>query len=286
MYKRIIVGFDGSEYSKAALAEAGHWAKIHDGKVILFHSVYFDQEEFGILPELFSKRFEPARKMCRDMKMAFEREFGLELEIKVVEGEAPEMLLREASEIGADLISMGTYGRKGLGRLIMGSVTSRVIAESPCDVLVVKRPCTECLGRYESILVPYDGSKPSQLALARAAELTAEDPARIILTYIIPRYEEMVNFIRTEGIQQLFYKEAERLMQGAESTARELGISNLDIRIDEGSPADRIIAITEETKSDLIIMGSSGWRKLNRAIIGSVAERTISNSLVPVIIVR
>lgn len=286
MYKKIVVGFDGSEYSKAALAEAGHWAKLHEGKVTLVHSVYFDQEEFGILPELLSKRFDAARKMCGDVKTTFEKEFGFGLETKIVEGEAPETLLRVASEIGADLIAMGTYGRKGLGRLIMGSVTSRVIAESPCDVLVVKRPCTECLGRYESILVPYDGSEPSRIALARAAELTAENPAHIILLYIIPRYEEMINFIRTEGIQQLLYKEAERMMQGAASTARKLGISSLDVRIDEGNAADRIVAISEETKSDIIIMGSSGWRKLNRAIIGSVAERTISNSSVPVIIVR
>ena len=58
MYKSIVVGYDESLSSKAALKEASLWVKVHGGKLILVHAVYFDQEEFAILPSQMEKRFE------------------------------------------------------------------------------------------------------------------------------------------------------------------------------------------------------------------------------------
>ena len=50
MYNSIVVGYDESLSSKAALKEASRWVKVHGGKIFLVHAVYFDQEEFAILP--------------------------------------------------------------------------------------------------------------------------------------------------------------------------------------------------------------------------------------------
>lgn len=79
------------------------------------------------------------------------------------------MIIDIAREKKVDLIVMGTYGRRGLNRLIMGSVTSQVIVKSAVDVLVVKKECT---GGYRSILLCYDGSEFSRKALARACDLS------------------------------------------------------------------------------------------------------------------
>ncbi len=171
MYKNIIVAFDGSEYSRAALVESSNWIKRHGGKIILVHAVYFDEEEFAIAPEQRERRFKLGKEACYQTKDMVLSEFGVQAEALVCEGEPPDVIVDIAREKKADLISMGTHGRRGIKRLVMGSVTSKVIANASCDVLVVKKPCAECTGEYKSILVPFDGSEFSKKALDRACKL-------------------------------------------------------------------------------------------------------------------
>jgi nucleotide-binding universal stress UspA family protein len=177
MYSTIVVGYDESESSKAALKEASLRVKSRNGKLYLVHAVYFDKEEFAILPSQMEKRFEMGTHVCKMAKQELQTQFGMNgsVESFVCEGEPPEVLIDIAQGKKADLIALGTYGRKGLKRLLMGSVTSQVILDAPCDVLVVKRPCKECTGSYQSLLVPYDGSEFSKKALRRAGEMAKAD---------------------------------------------------------------------------------------------------------------
>jgi nucleotide-binding universal stress UspA family protein len=114
MYNSIVVGFDESEYSKAALTEAAQWIKKHGGKVTLVHAVYFDKEEFAILPSQMEKRFEIGTNICRQAKINLQADFGLNggVESLVCEGEPPEVIVETAQGKNADLIALGTYGRK------------------------------------------------------------------------------------------------------------------------------------------------------------------------------
>ena len=162
MYKNIIAAFDGSEASKAALIESSNWVKRHGGRVFIVHAVYFDEEEFSIAPEQREKRFEFGKKISYQAKEEILSRFDINIESIVCEGEPPDVIADIAREKKVDLIVMGTHGRKGLKRLLMGSVTSSVIASSPCDTLIVKKPCKECNGEYKSILVPFDGSEFSK----------------------------------------------------------------------------------------------------------------------------
>ncbi|HXX58226.1 MAG TPA: universal stress protein, partial [Thermodesulfovibrionales bacterium] len=64
MYETIVVGFDGSESSKAAVIESSNWIRRHGGRIVLVHAVYFDEEEFGMAPEQREKRFDFGKKAC------------------------------------------------------------------------------------------------------------------------------------------------------------------------------------------------------------------------------
>ncbi len=224
MYKTILVAFDGSEFSRAALIESSNLAKRHGGKVIMVHAVYFDEEEFSLAPEQREKRFELGKKVCYQARETISSEFGIEVESLICEGEPPDVITDIAAGKKADLIAMGTYGRKGLKRLVMGSVTSKVIVNSPCDVLVVKKPCSECTGQYKSILVPFDGSEFSKKALEHACELSRMDNAEITVLYVIPRYEEMVEFFKTESIKKSLMQEAQRITAEANKIASSRGL--------------------------------------------------------------
>ena len=73
MYKSIIVGYDESLSSKAALKEASLRVKRQGGTLVLVHAVYFDQEEFAILPSQMEKRFEFGTHVCLTAKKNLHR---------------------------------------------------------------------------------------------------------------------------------------------------------------------------------------------------------------------
>lgn len=287
MYSTIVVGYDESESSKAALKEASLRVKSKNGKLYLVHAVYFDQEEFVIVPSQMEKRLEMGAHMCRTAKQDLQAQFGLNgsVESYVCEGEPPEVLVDIARGKNADLIALGTYGRKGLKRLLMGSVTTSVIVNAPCDVLVVKRPCKECTGTYQSLLVPYDGSEFSVKALTRAAGMAKADGGRITVLYVIPRYEEMMEFYRSEMIRKSLRHEADRILGEATTVASKLGVS-IRTEVREGYASDEIVAAAQKLENDLITMGTYGWKGMNSAIMGSTTNRVISNASCPVLVVK
>ena len=285
MYKTIVVGYEGSEYSKAALTEAAIRVKKTGGKLILVHAVYFDDEEFGIAPVQLEKRLEVGQKICYQTKEKFASAYGIEIESLVCEGEPPEVLVDIAQGKGADLIALGTHGRKGLKRLLLGSVTSGVIHKSQCDVLVIKKRCTDCTGSFKSILVAYDGSASSRKCLARSISLARSEGAELTALYVIPRYEEMVEFFMTESIRKSLNEEGRKVLSTANEIASKEGFP-LATMVQEGQSAAKVIEMAGKLKSDLIAMGSHGWTGVNKAIIGSTAERVIINAACPVLIVR
>lgn len=287
MYNSIVVGFDESEYSKAALAEAAQWIKIHGGTLSVVHAVFFDKEEFTILPSQMEKRFEIGAHICRQAKINLQTEFGLNgsVESFVCEGEPPDVIVETAQGRNADLIALGTLGRKGLNRFLMGSVTAQVILNSSCDVLIVKKPCTKCSGSYHSLLVPFDGSESGKKALARACELSKLDGGEITVMYVIPRYEEMMDFFKTEAITKSLFSEAAKIVDEAKKIASAQGVQ-IKATVLEGHAADKIMELAGKLKNDLIIMGTHGWRGMNKAIMGSTAERVIAYASCPLLVVR
>ena len=284
MYKNILLGFDDSKFSEAALVETMHWAKAHDSKVTLVHAVFFDSEEFCISPSQLEKRFEDGRAACERAVGTYCRMFDVDIEFMVVQGEPHQVIPDAARKIDADLIVMGTYGRRGLRRMFMGSVTAGVILNAPCDVLVVKRKCEECTGEYSRILIPYDGSESSSKAIGHVHKLTNGNPANVTILYVVPDYEGM-EYLRTNSIKKRIGEEATRIVLEGERLAEKKGIKASTL-IENGRAADRITATAQGLGSDLIIVGSHGWHGFDKTILGSTTERVIMQSPVPVLVVK
>jgi nucleotide-binding universal stress UspA family protein len=285
MYRRILVGYDDSPASRAALLEAAHWVKRHGGELALVHAVFFEAEEFGIAPEQLDRRIAAGRRLCAAAVDSTAAAPGVPVRTIICEGEPPDVLIDTADGLDADLVVLGTYGRRGLRRMLMGSVTAQVISRSKVDVLVVHRPCQECRGEYRSILVPYDGSAFSRGALRRACGLAKGGGATVTVLYAIPRYEEMVGFVRTEGISARLAEEAQKIVTAAARLAGELGVSAAT-EVAEGPAADQVVDAVKKSGHDLVVMGSHGHRGMERALLGSTAERVILNAPCPVLVVK
>jgi nucleotide-binding universal stress UspA family protein len=285
MYRKLIVGFDESPTSHAALLEAAHWVRRHGGEIVLVNVSFFDTEEYGIAPEQLDKRLAAGERICTAAAREVADTFGVAVSSVIVQGEPPETLVETARAKEGDLIVIGTHGRRGLNRLFMGSVAARVIAAAPMPVLVVRRACDACRGEYRRILVPFDRSAFSAAALRQACALAHADGGAVTALYAIPRYEEMIGFVRSEGIREQIEREARKILAGATEVAAAAG-ATIATELADGPAADEIVAAATRLDADLIAIGSHGHRGVDKILLGSTAERVILSAPCPVLVLK
>ena len=140
MYKKIMVGYDGTKFSECALKEAMALAKGSAAKLLLVSAPEIDVEFQAMAPEA-NELMEKKARTDLDLAAAKVKKAGLSCETKiVVTTSTQEALVETAKKNKVDLIVLGTHGRTGLVRLLMGSTTARVIGHAHCSVLVVRCP--------------------------------------------------------------------------------------------------------------------------------------------------
>ncbi len=138
-FKNILVPTDGSEYTKAAVREAVSLAKLSGGKITALYVL--DQSVFTNMPmdtavmnvyNTLEKEGKAAVDFVRDLGA----ENSVEVEVSIKEGTPVKVILDESPNY--DIIVMGTLGRTGMSKLLMGSVAERVVRAAQCPVLVVR----------------------------------------------------------------------------------------------------------------------------------------------------
>jgi len=137
-WQRILLATDGSEYSRKAAERALILAQELGGTLKIVSVLEISSHIYAVAPELAEEKIKLPRKNAQEAKdLAVSR--GIIAEDFVREAEsADEPIIELARSANIDLIVMGSHGRTGLKRLLMGSVTERVIGNAPCPVLVVK----------------------------------------------------------------------------------------------------------------------------------------------------
>jgi len=132
---KILVAYDGSEYSDRALSEAADLAKKFNGSVTLIHVFWDDQVKKFEGTEI---RDQPTMRMLADAEKRLKAS-NVNYEMRSERSnDPPYIILKTAKDEGFDCIAMGSRGRGGAKAWILGSVSSRVVAESSCPVIVVK----------------------------------------------------------------------------------------------------------------------------------------------------
>jgi len=140
MYKKIMVGYDGTKFSDCALKEAISLAKGSGAKLLLVSAPEINIELQAMAPEA-NKIMEEKARTDLDLAAAKVKKAGLTCEKKIViAASTQEALVETAKKSKVDLIVLGTHGRTGLVRLLMGSTTARVIGHAHCNVLVARCP--------------------------------------------------------------------------------------------------------------------------------------------------
>jgi nucleotide-binding universal stress UspA family protein len=140
---------------------------------------------------------------------------------------------------------------------------------------------------FTNILVAMDGSEASQRALSQAVDLAKLCNAKLHTIYVVET--GLFSSLPMEGTVEIMYsvleKEGEEVMEKAKIYASENGITAIT-HMKQGHAGTEILALAEEEKSDLIIVGSHGKSNTDRLLIGSVSTFVVTHSTVTTMVVR
>ncbi len=284
---KLLLATQNAGLDEGAIREAIALAKICSGKLSAVSVVEINPEFEAFAPELAEKAAIKTREHLEAVRAMAAKE-GVECEIIAHRGQEPyQFIVDEAAKKQSDIIVMGRKSKTVLQRLMMGSVTAKVIGYAPCNILVVP---DKAAVEYKKILVATDGSKYSETASRQAVMIARRCGASIIAISVIPSETgSPLDIVHSEMQRDII---ADKELKAAESSiikvreiAEKEGLS-VEGLIMSGGPYEAITASAKENNIDLIVVGSHGKTGLERLIMGSVAERVIMLSPCAVLVVK
>lgn len=215
---------------------------------------------------------------------------GLDAESRIGEGAPGPTLCDIAAEVAADIVVIGSSGRSGLGRAMLGSVSDHVLRNAPCPVLVSRGEQSAADG---PILVGTDGSEAAVHAAAVGVALLA--PAAVVAATISPMFRQPVPYdgsleehiIATDDeLAQIHAARESEATVALDATIDAIGRVDVERRVAEGKPADTLCEIATELGARVIVIGSRGRNVVARAFLGSVSDHIVRNAPCPVLVDR
>lgn len=286
--RRILLPTDLSESADHALKQAVELGAQHRAKVDILHVVTLenlDPSEVQQAMDDFMAKVE--EEVFGDLATRSEsvRTRGLEVETAVVRRPFPvEAILERITETKPDIVVMGTHGRSGLRKLLLGSVAASVVLESPCPVMTVAMDAKVAEGEkgFDPILVPVDFTEYSERAIESAQSLVAPS-GKLILEHVVSIPEHPSFY--AGGVTKAFQLHPE-LPGLIGDKLSELYQGPSEIVVSEGNVVDEILETAKSKKAQLIAMGTRGMSRQDYLLLGSVTHGVIGRAKVPVLAVK
>ena len=303
MLDALLVPLDGSHFSEhtlplaAALSRSSgatlHLAHVHRDHppVHLLANTQFHFE--GLDLEEYEERHRvEERDYLSGVAEKMKEETGLEPEQVLLEGEIVDALEGHARDIGARLILMTTHGRTGVSRAWLGSVADVLVRQTHLPVLLV-RPAEGGNGApailtMKHLLVPLDGSELSERILPAVLEVARAMGSRVTLMSVVQPVVHVAARslpLPAAHVEERKAKAMEYLGQVAESLRRE-DIDTAVRVVADTSPAAAVLSAVQSEGADLVAMCTHGHAGFTRAVLGSVADKVLRASPVPVLLER
>jgi nucleotide-binding universal stress UspA family protein len=285
--QRIACAIDFSESSHQAMRTAAHLARERGAELVLLHA-WEDPTVVAVdvTTPTFRTQVKQAAEGGLEQALRDTRALGkVAATVRLVEG-TPWQAIVEVAErdptIG--LLVVGTLGRTGIKRAVLGSVAEQIVRHAPCPVLVVRRGSEP--RPYRHVLVPVDFSQSSRAAMRFAAELVTGD-ARITLVHVLEVPTSYHGELNPPEALAAIDRRGASLLEEFVGELRGLTTATVDTHTRVGSPVHQVLAMVEHDPTyDLVVTGSHGRTGVGRFLLGSVAERLVRHAPAPVVVVH
>lgn len=279
---RVLVATDFSEVSEKALHHAIAIARRYGAKFYLAHIV--SSSGFNLVgPESIVQATDLALNDARQLEAKLTKSgalAGLSHEVVVTSGNVWEELKLIASTERVDLIVIGTHGRTGLSKIVMGSVAETIFRHASCPVLTVG-PCAPSdpwsCATLHHILYPTDLTSDSAQAVPYAISLASEHGAELTLLHVVERVTGEARH------------DQQRVTAALESRMRELlpsGSSPRKVQVAFGPIEETILDVARQQSSDLIIMGLTSPATFVDHLAWLHAYKIVREACCPVLTIR
>ena len=280
MFEDILVPTDGSDCAAAAVEYAAELASRYGARVYVLSVV--DSRPFDDMPhrETVEAAAEETVAAVRD-DLA---DVGVTAETAVRVGIPHREVLDYADENGVDLVAMGTHGRTGVERYLLGSVTEKTVRLSDVPVLTV--PGTDGADtRFSEVLVPTDGSEQAEAAVGVGTDVADTYSARLHALSVVEPAALGLD-VRSEMLIDALGEAAQAAVERVAERATAAGVTDVEMDVRYGYPYREVLNYADENEVDLVAMGTHGRTGIARYLLGSVTEKVVRTAGVPVLTVR
>jgi nucleotide-binding universal stress UspA family protein len=200
-------------------------------------------------------------------------------------------VLTQAELVSADLLVLGTHGRSGFERLLLGSVAERIVRKAPCPVMIVPRHAADAAPdepvRFRRILCPVDFSDGAARAVRYAVRLAEEARAQLMPLHVLDVPQEILTqpasaALDIERIRAAATAEATRQLQALVPDPQPTCTLKPVVR--EGAVYREILAVAEQRRADLIVMSVQGRGAVDLMVFGSNTARVMRAANCPVLV--
>lgn len=284
MYSEILVPTDGSAAAGTATETALNLARRFDASVRAITVVERGTSPADVEPEVVEEATRRGEKTLATLEDRA-ADAGISATTQVIETAGPvhQTIGDYARDHDVDLIVMGTHGRTGLNRLVLGSVTERTLRTSPVPVLTVHEDVA-LDPDFEAVLVPTDGSDAASVAADHGVAIAEAAGAAMHVVHAVDLAPVSGDFGSAELLTAL-EDAGQRAVDDVIGRAEAAGLRSVEASVLTGAPARAVLDYAEERDVDLIVMGTHGRTGLERYFLGSVTEKIVRVANVPVLTV-
>jgi nucleotide-binding universal stress UspA family protein len=280
VFNTIVVGIDGREGGRDALALGERLRRLFGGELVAVHAYPYDFfVARGRTPDFESVMHGNAQGLIAD---ELERA-GIPAHTMALPDGSPGRALHVAAKWHeSDLIVVGSDHRRAIGRVLAGDVTAATLHGARCPIVVAPRRYAEHGGDIRTIGVGYDGSRESHAAARLAAELAAAIDARLRVILVLEP--------PTPGGEGLAYHPEREERAEATRERAQLVLDDLLGELGEIATGDVVVgdAVVELSYAandlDLLVTGSRGYGPVRRAILGSTSSKLMHQAPCPVLV--
>ena len=301
--RRILCPIDFSDHSRRALDHAVAIARWYESTITVLH-VFSPTPvaAFGPGPVVFEAMVLTSvdrDQLLADIKAFAETESapGITIEAVVREGNTPSEILEQANGMKADLLVIGTHGRSGFERLVLGSVAEKVLRKANCPVLTVPKRLPDAVPAgavlYKRILCPVDFSDSSLHALKYAISMAQEADGELTVLHVVAHEFENAADLASlvsdaGGTVASFVKQREEALRRRlqEAVAGATEFCSVKSLMTHGKPWREVLRIAAERQSDLIVIGVQGRGAADLLFFGSTTQHVVRDASCPVLTLR